>query len=450
VYDIVPWPKGQKIVGSKWVFRIKRGPDSTIQKYKARLIAQGFTQVEGINFNQTFAPVAKFSSLRTIFALTAEHDLEVHQMDIKAAYLNANLNEEIYMEAPPGFDIPDGHVLRLKKGVYGTKQGGCVWYIDFSGTLSTLGYTPTQADHAIFIRKSPDNFPDVISTYVDDMGLISKSLERINQDKEALRQHYQMTDLGKMGWILGIRVTRNHEKCTISLCQKKFINNTLERYGMQNAQPISSPALANKHLLRLLSPSINAKAYQRALGSLMYPMLATWPDLAYAVTALGRHATTPSPNHQHTLERIFHYLQATADYQLVLGRSATSVPTLLGYADSDWASDVNNRKLTSGYVFTLGGGAISWSSKKQPTVALSSTEAEYIAGAHTAKEATWLRLLLSELGKDTSLPTILHINNQSTIAIAWNPEFHERTKHINIHYHYIHQVIHRQNCLPHT
>jgi hypothetical protein len=441
VYDIVPRPKGRKVVGSKWVFRVKRGPDGTIQKYKARLVAQGFTQVEGIDFDQTFAPVAKFSSLRTIFALAAEHDLEVHQMDVKAAYLNADLDEEIYMEAPPGFDIPDGHVLRLKKGVYGTKQGGRVWYIDFSGTLSTLGYTPTQADHAIFVRKSPDNFPDVISTYVDDMGLISESLERINQDKEALRQHYQMTDLGEMGWILGIRVTRDREKRTISLCQQKFINDTLERYGMQNARPISSPALANEHLLKLLSPSVDAKAYQRALGSLMYPMLATRPDLAYAVAALGRHAATPGPDHQHALERVFRYLRATADYQLVLGRSATSVPTLLGYADSDWASDVNDRKSTSGYVFTLGGGAISWSSKKQPTVALSSTEAEYIAGAHAAKEATWLRLLLSELGQDMSSPTILHVDNQSAIAIARNPEFHERTKHIDVRYHYIRQVI---------
>ena len=141
-------------------------------------------------------------------------------MDVKAAYLNADLDEEIYMEAPPGFDIPEGHVLRLKKGVYGTKQGGHVWYIDFSRTLLTLSYTPTQADHAIFMRESPDTFPDIISTYVDDMGLISESLERINQDKEALRQHYEMTDLGEMGWILGIHVTCDREKRMISLSQK--------------------------------------------------------------------------------------------------------------------------------------------------------------------------------------------------------------------------------------
>ncbi len=303
--------------------------------------------------------MAKFSSLRTIFALTTKHDLEVHQMDVKATYLNANLNEEIYMEVPPGFDIPDGHILRLKKGVYGTKQGGRIWYIDFSGTLSTLSYTPTQVDYTIFIHKSPNTFPDIISTYMDDMRLISESLECINRDKEALRQHYEMTDLGKMGWILGIRITCNREKHTISLSQKKFINDTLERYGMQNARPISSPALANEHLLKLSSPTIDAKAYQRALGSLMYPMLATQLDLAYAIAALGRHATNPGPNHQHALKRIFHYLQATTDHQLVLGHSTTSVPTLLSYTDSNWASDINDHKSTSSYIFTLGGGAVS-------------------------------------------------------------------------------------------
>ncbi len=210
---------------------------------------------------------------------------------------------------------------------------------------------------------------------------------------------------------------------------------------MQNSCPISSPTLANKHLLKLTSPTINTKAYQRALGSLMYPMLATWLDLAYTVAALGHHAANPGPDHQHALNRIFCYLRATADHQLVLGRNATSILTLLGYTNSDWASNVNNCKSTSGYVFTLGGGAVSWSSKKQPTVALSSTEAEYIAGAHTAKEATWLRLLLSELRQDMSSPTTLHVDNQSAIAIAWNPEFYDRTKHIDVHYHYICQVV---------
>jgi len=440
VYDVIPHPKGRKVIGSKWVFRVKQGPDGSILKHKARIIAQGFTQVEGIDFNQTFAPVAKFSSLCTIFALAAEHDLKVHQMDVKAAYLNADLKEEIYMEVPPGFDILEGHVLRLKKGVYGTRQGGHVWYIDFSSTLSELGYMRMEADHTVFVHKS-SGFPDIITMYVDDMGLISESLEHINHDKEALRRHHQMTDLGEMGWILSIHVTRDCKKGTIALSQEKFIKETLVRYGMSEARPISTPALANKHLLKLSSPKVDTKSYQCALGSLIYPMLGTHPDLSYAIAALSRHTANPGPDHQRALERMFRYLQATSNHQLVLGHGSSGNSTLLGYTDANWASNINDRKSTSGYVFKLGSGAISWSSKKQATVMLSSTEAEYITRAHATKEAVWLRQLLSKLGQDMSSPTVLRIDNQSAITITWNPEFHDRTKHIDICYHFLRQVI---------
>jgi len=216
IYDIIPWPKGHKIIGSKWVFCIKWGPDGTIQKHKARIVAQGFTQIKGMDFDQTFTPIAKFQSLHTVFALAAEHNLEVHQMDIKATYLNTNLKEDLYMEPPPGFNIPKGHVLKLKKGMYGTRQGGHVWYEEMRGMLTEMGYTQMEADHAIFVCDT-DGFPDIITLYVDNMGLISESLECILQDKEALSKHYQMTDLSEMGWILGIQITHDHEKGTLAL-----------------------------------------------------------------------------------------------------------------------------------------------------------------------------------------------------------------------------------------
>ena len=163
-----------------------------------------------------FMPVAKFQSLYTIFTLAAEHNLKVHQMDIKATYLNANLKEDLYMEPPPGFNIPEGHVLKLKKGMYGTRQGGHVWYEEMRGMLTEMGYTWTEVDHTVFVRDT-DGFPDIITLYVDNMGLISESLECILQDKEALSKHYQMTDLSEMGWILGIQITHDHEKGTLAL-----------------------------------------------------------------------------------------------------------------------------------------------------------------------------------------------------------------------------------------
>jgi hypothetical protein len=273
------------------------------------------------------------------------------------------------------------------------------------------------------------------------MGLISESLKRILQDKEALSQFYQMTDLSEMGWILGIRITQDCEKGTLALSQEKFIKEILERYGMSNSRPISTPALPNECLIKLSSPEVDAKSYQRALSSLMYPMLGTHPDLGYAIVALGRHAANPGPDHQRALECIFQYLQGTSDQQLVFEWGTPGSPTLFGYTDMDWASDVNDCKLTSGYTFKLAGAAVSWSSKKQTSVALSSTEAEYISGAHAAKEAIWLRQLLSKLGLDTSSPTVLHVDNQSAIAIAKNPEFHDHTKHIDVRYHFLRQVV---------
>ena len=210
---------------------------------------------------------------------------------------------------------------------------------------------------------------------------------------------------------------------------------------MSDSHPISTPALTNKHLVKLELPEISTKSYQHALGALMYPMLGTCPDLSYAIAALGRHAANPGLDHQRTLEGVFRYLRATRGKQLVFGQGASGSSTLFGYTDADWASDINDRKSTSGYMFKLAGAAVSWSSKKQTSVALSSTEAEYIAGAHTAKEAIWLRQLLSELGLDMSSPTALHIDNQSAIAIARNPEFHDRTKHIDVCYHFLRQVV---------
>jgi Reverse transcriptase (RNA-dependent DNA polymerase) len=429
-------PKGRKVVGSKWVFRIKRGPDGAIQKYKARVVAQGFTQVENIDYDETFAPVAKFASLRTILAIAAKEDLEVHQMDVKSAYLNGVLKEEIFMEPPPGFDVPKGMVLRLVKAVYGTKQGGRVWYENIRSKLEAMGYIRTEADHAVFTRAQASE-RSIIALYVDDITIASKNLKTISQDKEALKKQYEMTDLGEISWILGMHVTRDRATGWIALSQEKYITEILERFGKTNVRPISTPMLANEQLKKLTSPEIDVRAYQSAIGALMYPMLGTRPDLAFTVAALGRHAANPGGDHQRALDRVFQYLRATSDRLLVFRRGAPGGSVLHGFVDADWASDVNDRKSTSGFVFMLGGGAVSWSSKKQACVALSSTEAEYLAGAHAAKETIWLRRLLSELGHDTHPATTLHIDNQSAIAAARNPDFHDRTKHIDIRYHFL-------------
>jgi reverse transcriptase-like protein len=435
VYTIVPCPKGRKVVGSKWVFCIKWGPNSTIQKYKAHLVAHSFTQIEGINYDETFTPVAKLTSLRTILAISAEHDLEVHQMDVKSTYLNGALKEEIYMEAPPSFDIPDSMVLRLIKAVYGTKQGSRVWYEDIRGTLKQMGYEHTKADHTIFTHSRPSF--SIIALYVNDITMVLKVLKVIQKDKDDLRHSYEMTDLGELSWILGIHVSCDWHTGTITLSQGKFAAEVLERFEKQTLRPISTPVLANEHLTKLTSLEVDIKDYQSAVGALMYLIIVTHPDLAFGVGMLGRHTANPGEEHMQALNRVFRYLQGTKDHGLIFKKGAKQGLKLEGYANANWASDRNDRKSTSGYVFLFGGGSINWSSKKQATVALSTTEAEYIAGAHAAKEAVWLKHLLSELHQGATGPITIHVNNQYSIALAHNPEFHDCTKHVDIRYHFL-------------
>jgi len=279
------------------------------------VVAQGFSQVEGIDYDQTFAPVAKFASLHTLLAITAEHDLEVHQMDVKSAYLNGELQEEIFMQALNGFNVPDGMVLKLVKAVYSTKQGGRVWYEEIRSTLSIMGYKRTDADHAIFIRQD-NSPPSFIALYVDDITMVAECLEMIERDKEALKQMYQMSDLGKLAWILGMHVTRECKDGTITLSQAKYVGEILEHFSHSNSRPTATPSLANEHLKKIPSAEVDTKTYQSAVGALMYPMLGTRPDLAYTVAALGRHAATPGDDHTCALHRVFRYLAGTSECTL--------------------------------------------------------------------------------------------------------------------------------------
>jgi Reverse transcriptase (RNA-dependent DNA polymerase) len=303
-----------------------------------------------------------------------------------------------------------------------------------------MGYEHIEADHAVFVCRQ-NGVLSIIILYVDDITMTGNSLDVIDRDKEALKQCYQMTDLGEISWILGIHVTRDREAGWIALSQQKYIEEILERFGKSDVRPITTPAVANEHLVKLDSPEVNTKSYQGALGALMYLMLGTRPDLAYAVGTLSRYAANPGHDHQRALERVFRYLRGTCDYELTYRRGTDSGLTLYGFTDADWASDVNDRRSTSGYAFFLAGGAISWSSKKQTSITLSSTEAEYIAGTHGAKEAVWLRQFLEQIHFPPSSPTDMYMDNQSAIAIAKNPEFHDRTKHIDVCHHFLRKKV---------
>ncbi|THH12524.1 hypothetical protein EW146_g7607 [Bondarzewia mesenterica] len=438
VYQEVIRPRDRKVIGSKWVFRIKRGANGDIEKFKARLVAKGFTQVEGVDYDETFAPVVRFTTLRTILALAAEMDLEVHQLDVKTAYLNGILKEEIYLEPPEGFKPTNGTVWKLNRSLYGLKQAGRVWYQRMRSEFETLGFNVCDSDPCMFFKRNGESLT-VIAVYVDDMVVASTSLEDLQEAKSLLKKAFNITDLGEINWLLGIRIERDRSERTIALSQERYIEEVLERFGQQNIRPICTPMLANQHLTRAEVPEVDIRGYQRILGSIMWAMLGTCPDLAYTVGALSQHSSSPSEEALHALMRVFKYLRGTSDMKLIYqGKKSKG---LTGYVDADWAGDVNDRRSISGYVFKIAEGAISWSSKKQRSTALSSTEAEYVSGAHAAKELIWLRTLLAELGLPCDKATPLLTDNQSAMAIAQNSVYHALTKHIGARHHFLREKV---------
>jgi len=439
LYQEVEALPDRKIIDSKWVFKIKRGPNGEIDKYKARLVAKGYTQIEGLNYTDMFAPVTKFTTIRSLLALAAQHDLEVHQIDVKAAFLNGELDEEIYLRPPPGFRNDPKVVWRLLRALYSLKQASKAWYDTLRKMFESLGFTCSNADHSLFY-KDEDGDLLIVTIYVDDKLIFSKNLNAIKCLKLQLSEHFEITDLGEARWILGMEVVRNRQQGIISLSQRRYIEMILDRFGLKDGRSVSTPLETNVKLVKIDVPEVDAKTYQSALGGLMYAMLAVCPDLAYAVGALSKHTACPGQSHFAALKRVYRYLRGTTDTRLIYRK--TSEMSLLGYVDADWAGDVNDRRSISGYTFVTAGAAISWSSKKQPSVTLSSTEAEYMAAAAAAKEATWLKLLFSEIEPSLSrTPVKLLIDNQLAMSLAKNATFHDQMKHIAIRHHYIREKV---------
>ena len=439
LYDTVDRPRGRKVIGSKWVYKRKRGPDGQVVKYKARLVAQGFTQVEGIDYNETFAPTAKFATIRSLLALAAKLNLEIDQMDVKSAYLNGDLEEEIYMECPPGFSKSKREVWHLNKSLYGLKQAGREWYKKIKAEFEALGFTRSSADHGVFY-KNEDRKLVIIALYVDDMLIFSNSTNARDATKAALSERFEMTDLGEAHWILNMELTRDRANHTINLSQRQYIETILERHDLADCKPVATPMVQNQKLTKLDAPEIDPQPYQQALGSLMYAMVGTRPDIAYAVGALSQHSATPGQEHWTALKRVFRYLRGTTDLSIHFNGKIPN--EAFAFVDADHANDPNTRRSVGGYVYLIAGGAVSWSSKKQSSVALSSTEAEYMAASSAAQEAIWLRALLGELGLlSLEHPTCLRIDNQSAMALARNDAFHNRTKHIAIRHHFIRERI---------
>ena len=435
-------PKGRgKTVSAKWVLTIKRKSDGTIERYKARLVARGFTQRYGVNFRETFAPVVRLNSLRALLAVACRDDLNLTHIDIETAFLYGDLPEEIYLRLPEGLEGGAGEVVRLRKGLYGLKQASRQWYQALDAVLLGMGFVKSRGDPCIYVCVR-DGKRVMMAVYVDDFVIADNDAGLREWLKQGLQAHFKLKDLGELQWCLGLRVTRDRAKRTLTLDQHGYIEELLEDFGMSDCKPCSTPEQVNHHLPKHeRDGNDNAQyPYREAVGKLMYAMVCSRPDIASAVRAVSKHLCGYGEQHWVAVKRIMRYLKGTSDMKLTFGGARVD-ERLVGYADADWGNDKDGRKSVTGYVFTFAGGPVSWCSRNQRTVALSSCEAEYMSLTEACRETTYLRLLLSELGHMQRGATTIYEDNQGAIALAKNPEHHSRNKHIDMRHHFCRDMV---------
>jgi len=445
-WETVPCLKDKNVIDCKWVYRTKYKSDGAIDKHKARLVARGFTQVYGVDYLKTYSPVAKLASLRTILVLTACLGWDIICFDFNAAYLNGELEEleEIYMEQAPGYaEGGAGFIKRLKKVLYGLKQAGHRWYDTFARELADLGFYPSAADPGVFFAQIGNHIL-ILPVHVDDCTLTGSSNKLIAQYKTKLDDKFPLTDLGPIHWLLGIEVTCDHDAHTISLCQSSFIDTILARFSLADTKPYGTPMVPSTSYSKHDSPSSPADVvrmrkvpYREAIGSLMYIAIATRPDISFAVSCLSQFLENPGEAHWQAVKCVFRYLAGTRDQALTYG---TEQHELQGYTDADGTSQ-EHRHAISRYAFIIDGGAVSWSLQKQELVTLSTAEAEYVVATHAAKECIWLHRLTGKLFPSLHTQTTLFCDNQAALKLATDDNYHARTKHIDIRFHFIRQVI---------
>ena len=448
-WELVDLPDGKNLVGCKWVFKTKLNSLGEVDRYKARLVAQGYSQEHGIDFNEVFAPVARYNSIRSLLAVSNQLNLEVHQMDVVSAFLNGKLEEEIYMKQPDGFideKYPE-KVCRLNSSLYGLKQSARCWNLMMDSFLKSNDYIQSSADPCVYYKSQiidGEKIFILIGVYVDDTILCCNVLAYLEAEKKKISLRFEMDDRGEVNFILGMTVTRDRENKTLTIDQKSYLKEVLAKFNMSDCKHVATPVEAGMKFEKISESEeqFDVSTYQSAIGSLNYAAISTRPDISVAVGMLSQFMQSPSQTHWTAVKRVLRYIKGTLDYGLKFSYSDNFV--LYGYSDSDWAGCVMSRKSTSGHVFRIGECTVSWRSKKQPVVALSSTEAEYVALCEAAQETTWLRHLLYDIGLQQTEPTTVYEDNQGSIALARNPKDHPRTKHVDVKYHFIRDTIERK------
>ncbi|RVW25708.1 Retrovirus-related Pol polyprotein from transposon TNT 1-94 [Vitis vinifera] len=399
-WTITDFPIGKRPVGCKWIFTIKYKADGSVERFKARLVAKGFTQSYGIDYQETFAPVAKLNTIRILLSLVVNQDWCLQQLDIKNAILNGDLEEEVYMEILPGFEE---------------------------------SMAKNQANHTLFVKKSHAGKMTILIVYVDDIILSRNDMEELQNLKKYLSEEFEVKDLGNLKYFLGMEVARSRKGIVVS--QRKYILDLLKKTGMLGCKPIDTPMDSQKKLgIEKESTPVDRGRYQWLVGRLIY-LSHTRPDIGFAVSAVSQFMHSPTEEHMEAVYRILRYLKMTPGKGLFFRKTENRDTEV--YSDADWAGNIIDRRSTSGYYSFVWGNLVTWRSKKQSVVARSSAEAEYRALAQGICEGIWIKRVLSELGQTSSSPILMMCDNQAAISIAKNPVHHDRTKHVEIDRHFI-------------
>ncbi|KAL6323788.1 hypothetical protein AAG906_002256 [Vitis piasezkii] len=421
-WELVDRPKNQKIIGVKWVFRIKYNSDGSY----------------GVDFSNTFAPVARHDTIRLLVALAAKMGWKIHHLDVKSAFLNGVLEEDIYVEQPEGFQVLgcEDKVYKLHKALYGLKQAPRAWYSRIDAYLLQQGFKRSESKATLYVLKVQEEVQLIVSLYVDDLLVTGCNSKILKQFMVQMESEFEMSNLGEMKYFLGMEI---HQcEAGIFISQQKYALKVLKKFHMEKSKSVATPLVVNE---KLSKNEVNIKAdasiYRSLIGSLLY-LSATRPDLMFSASLLSRFMNSPSKIHFGVAKRVLRYIRGTFDYGLWFVKKESK--ELQGYVDSDWAGSLDDSKSTSGYAFSFGSGVFSWNSKKQEVVAQSSAEAEYISAAAAANQAIWLRKLLTDLGQNQADATVIWVDNKSAIAIAKNPVQHGRTKHINVKFHAIREA----------
>lgn len=433
-WQLVELPIGAKKIGVKWVYKTKLNELGEVDKYKARLVVKGYSQQHGIDYTEVYAPVARMDTVRMIIAFAAQRGWNLYQLDVKSAFLQGELKEDVFVEQPRGYEKKGSEhmVYKLQKALYGLKQAPRAWFSRIESYFIKEGFERSPSEHTLFLKRKGGKIL-IVSIYVDDLLFTSDDEVMLCEFRNSMNKQFDMTDLGKMRFFLGIEVLQRADG--VFICQRKYAAEVLSRFGMEESNSVRNPIVPGQKIdADKEGIKVDATQFKQMVGSLMY-LTATRPDLMFVVSLICRFMANPTQLHFAAAKRVLRYLKGTMDYGVFYKKGGAS--EMVAYTDSDYAGDKEDSKSTSGYVFMMCEGAVAWSSRKQPIVTLSTTEAEFVAAAACACQAIWMRRILKDIGHVQADCTTLMCDNTSTIKLSKNPVLHGRSKHIRVRFHFL-------------